>query len=79
MGQLFLIRQENLELLKADQTTNVWLAYVDYVDELVVDGFYNTIVCTVRFMLENTDANTTSEPLYEAIVELHVSDSAHDY
>jgi len=49
------------------------MAYVDYVDEIVVDGFFNTIMCSLKFMLENTDAKTTTEPLYEAVLELQVS------
>jgi len=50
----------------------VWNAYVDYVDEIVVDGFFNTILCSLKFILENTDAKTTTEPLYEAVLELQV-------
>ena len=64
--------QENFRLLKADDDSDVWMAYVDYVDEIVVDGFFNTIICTLKFMIENTDAISTSEPLYEATLELQV-------
>jgi len=64
--------QQNLELLNANEDSDVWKAYVDYVDEIVVDGFFNTIMCSLKFMLENTDAKTTTEPLYEAVLELQV-------
>ena len=46
---------------------------MDYVDEIVVDGFFNTILCSLKFMLENTEANTTTEPFYEAVLELQVA------
>ena len=64
--------QQNLDLLNADEESDVWKAYVDYVDEIVVDGFFNTIMCSLKFMLENTDAKSTTEPLYEAVLELQV-------
>jgi len=64
--------QQNLELLNAEEDSDVWKAYVDYVDEIIVDGFFNTIMCSLKFMIENTDAVTTTEPLYEAVLELQV-------
>jgi len=63
--------------LDAKKDSNVWKAYVDYVDEIIVDGFFNTILCSLKFMLENTDAKTTTEPLYEAVLELQVSSPRH--
>lgn len=51
----------------------MWRAYVDYVDEIIVDGFFNTIMCSLKFMIENTDEKTTTEPFYEAVLELQVS------
>jgi len=69
---LLLVCQQNLELLNASAASDVWMAYVDYVDEIIVDGFFNTIMCSLKFMIENTDAKRTTEPLYEAILELQV-------
>jgi len=66
------LRQQNCELLNSNAESDDWLAYVDYVDEIIVDGFFNTIMCSLKFMLENTDAKTTTEPLYEAVLELEV-------
>ena len=48
------ISQTNLELFKADSSTDIWKAYVDYIDEMVVDGFFNTIRCSLQYMLHNT-------------------------
>ena len=62
--------QANLEFFKADTNTDIWKAYVDYVDEMIVDGFFNTIHCSLKFMLENTDPKNNPDPLFEATLEL---------
>ena len=47
------------------------MAYVDYVDDMLVDGFFACINCSMTYMLENTDSKCTS-PLFEAKLELQV-------
>ena len=64
--------QENLELFKADADLDTWKAYVDYVDEMVVDGFFNIIHCSLSFLLENTAAKLDIGPLFQAQLELQV-------
>jgi dynein heavy chain len=66
------ILQHNLEFFKADANTDMWKAYVDYVDEMVVDGFFNTIHCSIKFLLDNTDPRIEVDPLFEAQLELQV-------
>ena len=44
--------QENLGFFKAEEDTDIWRAYVDYVDDMVVDGFFNAIHCSLNFLLE---------------------------
>ena len=66
--------KENLDLFKADADTDIWKAYVDYVDEMVVDGFFNTIHCSLRFLLDNTESKTEVASLFEAQLELQVPD-----
>lgn len=63
---------ENLELFKGDAETDIWKAYVDYVDEMVVDGFFNTIHCSLRFLLDNTESKSDNNSLFEAQLELQV-------
>jgi dynein heavy chain len=65
--------QECLQLLHADEESVEWLTYVDYVDEMLVDGFFNTIHCSLKFLLDNTVPRAESEPLFEAVLELQVS------
>ncbi|XP_064623162.1 dynein beta chain, ciliary-like [Lineus longissimus] len=68
--QLHALLQENQELFKATADTDTWKAYVDYVDEMVVEGFFYNLHCSVNFLLENTEAK--SMPLFEAQLELQV-------
>ena len=71
-NKLHAILQHNLEFFKADANTDMWKAYVDYVDEMVVDGFFNTIHCSIKFLLDNTDPRIEVDPLFEAQLELQV-------
>jgi len=54
-----------MELFKADSTSDIWKAYVDYVDEMVVDGFFNTIHCSLKFLLDNTDPKNNLGDLFK--------------
>jgi len=51
---VFFFFQENQCLLLADPASDVWKAYVDYVDEIVLDGFFTAIECSLKYLLENT-------------------------
>ncbi|KAG7491786.1 hypothetical protein MATL_G00007500 [Megalops atlanticus] len=66
--------KENLALFKADPTSEVWRAYVDYIDEMVIDGFFNSIECSLKFLLDNTDPKAGLAPLFEVQLELRVPD-----
>lgn len=46
--------QRNLELFRAEQNSEEWKAYVEYIDDMVIDGFFNSIDCSLRFFLDNT-------------------------
>ncbi len=61
-----------MDLFKADASTDTWKAYVDYLDDMVVDGFFNCIHCSLHYLLENTDSKTCRLPLFEARMELQV-------
>nr|XP_057916965.1 dynein heavy chain 9, axonemal [Doryrhamphus excisus] len=69
----FLIKR-NLELFRAEPSSEEWKAYVEYIDDMVVDGLYNCIECSLRFFLDNTDEKTTRAPLFEAQLDLRVPD-----
>ncbi|KAK3590847.1 hypothetical protein CHS0354_024585 [Potamilus streckersoni] len=63
--------KDNLGLFQADANSDIWKAYVDYVDESVVDGFFDTILCSLKFLLDNTDSKNNPDALFKAILELH--------
>ncbi|XP_044152524.1 dynein axonemal heavy chain 9 [Bufo gargarizans] len=66
--------QENMELFSADPNSDVWKAYVDYIDETVLDGFFNAIECSLKFILDNMDAKAALAPLFEVQLDLVVPD-----
>ncbi|XP_054619923.1 dynein axonemal heavy chain 9-like isoform X2 [Dunckerocampus dactyliophorus] len=69
----FLIKR-NLELFRAEPSSEEWKAYVEYIDDMVIDGFYNCIECSLRFFLDSTDEKNATVPLFEAQLDLRVPD-----
>jgi len=72
MIRMYVCVQENLDLLRAQDDSDMWIAYVDYVDEMVVEGFFTTIQCSLKFLLDNTSPRPEPAPLFEAVLELQV-------
>ncbi|XP_067860408.1 dynein axonemal heavy chain 9-like [Heptranchias perlo] len=62
--------KENLSLFQADETSNVWKAYVDYIDEMVIDGFFNAIESSLNYLVDNTEPKAGFAPLFEAQLDL---------
>ncbi|XP_041102237.1 dynein heavy chain 11, axonemal-like [Polyodon spathula] len=58
--------EENLSLFSADPSSDSWKAYVEYIDEMVVDGFFRAIMCSLEFFIENTENVFKVSPLFEA-------------
>jgi len=68
--------KENMELLSAEEDSEDWRKYVEFLDELVLDGFYESILCSLNYLKENMDKNADADqmlPLLEAKFELQVS------
>ncbi len=63
-----------LEVSDADQTSDKWLDYLEYVDKLVKEGFRNLIKTSLDYLVENTDRDKMKgpeiTPLLEAKLEL---------
>uniref|UniRef100_A0AAX7TU92 Dynein axonemal heavy chain 17 n=1 Tax=Astatotilapia calliptera TaxID=8154 RepID=A0AAX7TU92_ASTCA len=64
----------NRALLKAEPSSEEWKAYVEYIDDTIIDGFFNSIECSLRFFLDNTDQRAVIAPLFEAQLDLRVPD-----
>lgn len=65
--------QQNMGYYKADPDSEKWHMYVEYIDEMVVEGFVKTIYCCLNFLLDNTDPKNNVSPLFEASLELQVN------
>ncbi|NWH56161.1 DYH9 protein, partial [Geococcyx californianus] len=72
--RIHVLLKENQSLLLADPASDVWRAYVDYVDEIVLDGFFTAIECSLKYLLENTDPKAGLAPLFEVQMDLVVPD-----
>ncbi|NXD86338.1 DYH9 protein, partial [Halcyon senegalensis] len=66
--------KENQGLLLADPASDIWKAYVDYLDEMVLDGFFTAIECSLKYLLENTDPKAGLAPLFEVQLDLVIPD-----
>uniref|UniRef100_A0A8C2C2Q0 AAA+ ATPase domain-containing protein n=1 Tax=Cyprinus carpio TaxID=7962 RepID=A0A8C2C2Q0_CYPCA len=64
--KIHLLLKDNMSLFKADPSSAQWKVYVDYIDEMVIDGFYNAVESSLKFFLENT------APLFEVQLLLQV-------
>ncbi|XP_064890572.1 dynein axonemal heavy chain 9 isoform X3 [Columba livia] len=72
--RIHLLVKENRSLLLADPASDIWKAYVDYVDEIVLDGFFTAIECSLKYLLENTDPKAGLAPLFEVQLDLVIPD-----
>ena len=53
--------KENLGLFKATEGSAAWSRYIEYVDELVLDGLFNAVHCSLAFLLIHTDSVKVAE------------------
>ena len=66
--------KENGELLKVENyDTDAWRNYVDYVDQMVLEGFRKIVHCNLVFFLRETDLAQNPDPLFESQLQLQVS------
>ncbi|XP_009867872.1 PREDICTED: dynein heavy chain 9, axonemal-like, partial [Apaloderma vittatum] len=72
--RIHLLVKENQSLLLADPASDVWKAYVDYLDEIVLDGFFTAIESSLKYLLENTDPEAGLAPLLEVQLDLVIPD-----
>ncbi|XP_023983695.1 dynein axonemal heavy chain 9 [Physeter macrocephalus] len=64
--------QENLGLFSADPTSSIWKTYVNYIDDMLVDGFFLAIECSLKYLLENTERKAGLTPIFEAQLSLAI-------
>ncbi|XP_058249288.1 dynein axonemal heavy chain 11 [Hemibagrus wyckioides] len=66
--------QENKNLYTADDDSEAWKEYVEYVDEMVVEGFFNAITYSLEFFVNNMEVSVRQAPLLEAQMVLSMSE-----
>ncbi|XP_028263973.1 dynein axonemal heavy chain 9 isoform X2 [Parambassis ranga] len=66
--------ETNQTLFRAKPHSEEWKAYVEYIDDMIIDGFFNSVECSLRFFLDNTDQQAAVAPLFEAQLDLKVPD-----
>ncbi|ETE64168.1 Dynein heavy chain 11, axonemal, partial [Ophiophagus hannah] len=57
--------EENLKLFKADLDSDSWKIYLEFVDDIIADGFFNAIAYNLNFFLENTEKVLKPAPLFQ--------------
>ena len=66
--------REYLEVKENDSSTSEnWKAYIEYIDEMITDGFYAIVQCDLDFFRQETDRKNNPEPLFQVCLEVHVS------
>ncbi|XP_049439851.1 dynein axonemal heavy chain 11 [Epinephelus fuscoguttatus] len=58
--------QENMVLFHADPASEAWQSYLEYVDEMVVEGLFNHISHSLQFFADNMESWPNQTPLFEA-------------
>lgn len=43
-----------MDLFSADPSSDTWKTYVDYLDDMLLDGLFLAIECSLKYLLENT-------------------------
>lgn len=51
-----LAHQENKMLFRAEDSTESWKAYVDYIDDKLLEGFFKVIHVSLQFLSSNMHA-----------------------
>ncbi|KAJ6666585.1 hypothetical protein lerEdw1_020308 [Lerista edwardsae] len=58
--------EENLMLFKADAYSESWKIYLEFIDDIIIDGLFNVIMHNLNFFLENTEKALKPAPLFHA-------------
>ncbi|XP_023241616.1 dynein beta chain, ciliary-like, partial [Centruroides sculpturatus] len=69
--QINAILQENKILFEADTNSEQWKDYVEYIDQIVINGLFNVIKCSLSYLIENTDEHSVQAPFFEIFMELN--------
>ena len=60
-------------LFHADPASDSWQSYLEYVDEMVVEGLFSYISHSLQFFVDNMESWPNQAPLFEAQLMLRCS------
>ncbi|KAK3559476.1 hypothetical protein QTP86_013663 [Hemibagrus guttatus] len=66
---------ENKVIFRANECSESWIKYTDYIDDKVLDGFYKVIYVSLNFLLKNMSAEA-KHPLFEVCFALEDGNTA---
>ncbi|XP_034877289.1 dynein heavy chain 11, axonemal [Mirounga leonina] len=58
--------EENRKLFKASPSLDAWKIYVEFIDDMVVEGFFQALMHDLDFFLMNTEEQRTPVPFFQA-------------
>ncbi|KAH0513439.1 Dynein heavy chain 11, axonemal [Microtus ochrogaster] len=58
--------EENRKLFRADPSLDSWKIYVEFIDDIVVEGFFQAILHDLDFFLMNTERQLKPAPFFQA-------------
>nr|XP_060503678.1 dynein axonemal heavy chain 17 [Panthera onca] len=61
---------ENVELFRADTTSQSWKDYVNYIDDMVLDEFDHFIRKSLNYLMDNMVTDGSVAPLFEVLMQL---------
>ncbi|XP_028435224.1 dynein heavy chain 11, axonemal isoform X2 [Perca flavescens] len=70
---IYQLVQENMVLFHADPASEAWQSYLEYVDEMVVEGLFSYISHSLQFFVDNMESWPNQSPLFEAQLMLSSS------
>lgn len=62
-----------MELFHADSASRAWRSYLEYVDEMVVEGLFSYISHSLQFFADNMESWPNQAPLFETQLVLSTS------
>uniref|UniRef100_A0A670JQ67 Dynein axonemal heavy chain 11 n=1 Tax=Podarcis muralis TaxID=64176 RepID=A0A670JQ67_PODMU len=66
------LTEENSMLFKADLDSDYWKIYLEFIDDIIIDGLFNAIMHNLNFFLENTEKTLKPAPLFQLQMILSV-------
>lgn len=76
LSNILKFHQENMVLFHADPASEAWQSYLEYVDEMVVEGLFSYISHSLQFFMDNMESWPNQAPLFEAQLMLNGSGMA---